>query len=362
MEQIFWHLKRMDWFLVFLVSLLFLIGCVEIFSISKNNFFDLKKQIIFFVVGFLLMIFLSFFDWRILRENSFLIFGLYILSLILLFLVLFFPETRGRKGWFEIGFFSFDPAQIAKISLLILLSKYFSTRHKELYDLKHIFISGFFVFLPALLIFKQPDFGFFSLVLFLWISILIFSGIKIRHFVLIVLIFALLFSFSWQKILKPYQKERLLSFLKIKAEDPLKVGWSQRQAKIAIASGGLFGKGIKQGFQTQSGFLPESKTDFIFSAIAEEMGFLGVFALLLLYFLLFWHIFRFSLSLESNFARLFTQGFLATLFFEFFLHVATNLSLIPVIGFYLPFVSYGGSAILANFICIGILQSFKTKS
>jgi rod shape determining protein RodA len=362
MEQIFWHLKRMDWYLVFLISLLFLIGCVEIFSISKNNFFDLKKQIIFFAVGFFLMILVSFFDWRILRENSFLILGLYVLSLILLFLVLFFPETRGRKGWFEIGFFSFDPAQITKISLLILLSKYFSTRHKELYNLKHIFISGFFVILPALLIFKQPDFGFFSLILFLWISILIFSGIKIRHFILIVLIFVILFSFFWEKILKPYQKERLLSFLKIKSEDPLKVDWSQRQAKIAIASGGLFGKGIKQGFNTQSGFLSEAKTDFIFSAIIEEMGFLGISVLLLLYFLLFWHLFKFSFSLESNFAKLFCQGFLAILFFEFFLHVATNLSLIPVIGFYLPFVSYGGSAILANFICVGIFQSFKVRS
>jgi rod shape determining protein RodA len=362
MEQIFWHLKRMDWYLVFLISLLFLIGCVEIFSISKNNFFYLKKKIIFFAVGFFLMILVSFFDWRILRENSFLILGLYVLSLILLFLVLFFPETRGRKGWFEIGFFSFDPAQITKISLLILLSKYFSTRHKELYNLKHIFISGFFVILPALLIFKQPDFGFFSLILFLWISILIFSGIKIRHFILIVLIFVILFSFFWEKILKPYQKERLLSFLKIKSEDPLKVDWSQRQAKIAIASGGLFGKGIKQGFNTQSGFLSEAKTDFIFSAIIEEMGFLGISVLLLLYFLLFWHLFKFSFSLESNFAKLFCQGFLAILFLEFFLHVATNLSLIPVIGFYLPFVSYGGSAILANFICVGILQSFKVRS
>jgi rod shape determining protein RodA len=361
MEQIFWHLKRMDWFLVFLIFLLFLMGCVEIFSISKDNLFDLKKQIIFFAFGFLLMVLLSFFDWRVLRENSFLIFGLYVLSLILLFLVLFFPETRGRKGWFEIGFFSFDPAQIVKISLLILLSKYFSKRHKELYDLKHIFISGFFVFLPAFLIFKQPDFGFFSLILFLWISILIFSGIKIRHFILIALIFVLLFCFFWQKILKPYQKERLLSFLKIKSENPLKVGWSQRQAKIAIASGGILGKGIKQGFQTQSGFLPEAKTDFIFSAIAEEMGFLGISFLLILYFLLFWHLFRFSLSLESNFEKLFSQGFLAILFFEFFLHIATNLSLIPVIGFYLPFVSYGGSAIFANFICLGILQSFKAR-
>jgi len=323
---------------------------------------DLKKQILFFILGFLLMIFLSFFDWRILRENSFLILGLYFLSIILLSLVLLFPEIRGRKGWFEIGFFSFDPAQIAKISLLILLSKYFSLRHKELYNLKHIFISGFFVFLPAILIFKQPDFGFFSLILFLWISILIFSGIKIRHFVLIILIFTLLIAFSWEKILKPYQKERLLSFLKIKSEDPLKVGWSQRQAKIAIASGGFFGKGIKQGFQTQSGFLSEAKTDFIFSAIAEEMGFLAIAFLLFLYLILFWHLFKFSLSLESNFARLFSQGFLAILFFEFFLHVATNLSLIPVVGFYLPFVSYGGSAILANFVCIGILQSFKAHA
>jgi rod shape determining protein RodA len=360
MKNIFFHLKKLEKSLLLIPILISLFGLIEIWSASRDNFLNFKKQFFFLILGVFLMILISFFDWRILKENSLLILGLYFLSVFLLILALFFgPTIRGVKGWFKIGPFSFEPIELTKFSLLVLFSRYFSLRHIELYSIKHILISAFYVFLPAIFVFLQPDFGSFLILISLWVFILIFSGIKLRHFLLLILIGILIFTFSFEKILKPYQKERILTFLKLRISDPLTISWSQNQAKIAIGSGGIFGKGIGKGSQTQLGFLPEPQTDFIFSVICEETGFLGAFFLFFLYSLLFFKILKMSFSSISNFEKLFSGGFLAILFSQIFLHLGSNLSLLPVVGIPLPFVSYGGSNLLLNFLILGILQSIK---
>jgi len=360
MKNVFFHLKKIDKCLLLIPILISLFGLIEIWSASKGNFLNFKKQIFFLILGVILMILISFFDWRILKENSFLILGLYFFSIFLLVLVLFLgPTIRGVRGWLKIGSLSFEPIELTKFSLLLLFSRYFSLRHIELYSIKHILISAFYIFIPALLVFLQPDFGSFLILIFLWVFILFFSGIKLRHFLILVLIGLLIFTFSFEKILKPYQKERILTFFKLKISDPLTTSWSQNQAKIAIGSGGFFGKGINKGSQTQLGFLPEPQTDFIFSVICEEMGFLGAFILFFLYSFLFLIILRMSFSSISNFEKLFSGGFLAILFSQIFLHLGSNLSLLPVVGIPLPFVSYGGSNLIVNFLILGILQSIK---
>jgi len=169
----------------------------------------------------------------------------------------------------------------------------------------------------------------------------------------------LIFLIGWKTFLKEYQKERILSFLFPHLTDPLKVGWSQNQAKIAIGSGGIFGKGIKKGSQVQLEFLPEPQTDFIFSAIAEEMGFIGISILFFLFSILIWRIFKISLSAKSNFARIFSSGYAFLLVSQVFIHVGTNVGILPIVGIPLPFISYGGSSLLANFIGLGIIQSIK---
>ncbi len=363
MKKIFLHFKKIDIFLFLVPILLTLFGILEIWSTSKGDFLNLKKQIFFLIIGVFLMVFISFFDWRILRENPFLILAIYFISFfLLLFLLLFGPKIRGIKAWFKLGPFSFEPIELAKISLLILFSRYFSRYHVEMYSLKHILISALYLFPQAILVFLQPDFGSFLILLSLWISILFFSGIKLRHFFLLILIFSLIFIFSFEKILKPYQKERILTFFRIKIPDPLKTGWSQKQATIAIGSGGLLGKGIKKGSQTQLGFLPEPQTDFIFSAICEETGFLGILILFSLYSILFWRILKIGFLAGSNFEKLFSGGFLALLFSQMFFHICSNLAILPVIGISLPFVSYGGSNLISNFILLGVLQSIKTHA
>jgi rod shape determining protein RodA len=306
------------------------------------------------------MIILSFFNWRILRENSYLILGLYFLCFLALAGLFFIaPEIRGIRAWYKIGFISLDPIEFTKIVLVILLAKYFSMRHIEMYRIRHILLSGFYVFLPAALIFRQPDLGSVFILIIIWIGILIISGIKLRHFLVLVIIFLSLAVLSWFFLLKDYQRERVISFIEPQFE-PLGAGWSQNQAKIAIGSGGIFGEGFGKGSQTQYGFLPESQTDFTFAAIAEEFGLLGIAVLFILLVILIWRIMRIALLASSNFPRLFASGFILILISQIFIHIGMNLGILPIIGIPLPLISYGGSNLITTFIALGILQSIRT--
>jgi len=330
-------------------------------SIGKGDFLNFKKQIIFFGGGFFLMLTLSFFDWRELRENPYLILIFYFLCLFgLVGLFFLAPEIRGVKSWYKLGPVSLDPIEFTKIILIILLAKYFSMRHIEMYRVRHILLSGAYILLPAILIFLQPDLGSVLILIALWIGVLIISGIKLRHFLILVLCGLLILILSWSFLLKDYQKERVLSFL-TPGIDPLGVSWSQNQAKIAIGSGGVFGQGIGQGSQTQYGFLPEPQTDFIFAAIAEETGLIGISVLLFLFSILIWRVIKIAISSQTNFPRLFAAGFSVLLISQIFIHIGMNLGMVPVIGISLPLISYGGSSLITILIALGLIQNIKTN-
>ena len=357
------HLKKLDWILITAALFLVGLGLISIYSssITSGDFLNFKKQIIFLVIGFTLMILISFFDWRVLKEDPYLILFSYFFCLILLGGLFFFvSKIRGVKSWYTIGPISLDPIEFTKIILIILLAKYFSTRHVEMYRINHILISGVYLLVPSLLIFFQPNLGSVLILISIWIGILIVSGIKLRHFLILILVFLLIFVFGWKTLLKDYQRERILTFIQPQISDPLKIGWSQRQAKIAIGVGGIFGQGIGEGSQTQYGFLSEPKTDFIFSAVAEETGLVGVGILLLLFSILLWRIFKIAIESQSNFAYLFASGMAFLFISQIFIHIGMNIGILPIIGISLPFVSYGGSSLVANFIGLGILQSIKT--
>jgi len=353
--------KNLDWVLIISAFLLVSIGLISIYSssLNKGNFLNFKKQIVFSVISIFLLIFFSFFDWRIFKENPYLILILYFLCLFFLAGLFFFaPEIRGTKSWYKLGPISIDPIEFTKIILIILLAKYFSKRHIEMYRISHILISGIYFLIPAILIFFQPNLGSVLILAILWLGILIISGIKVRHFFLLFFIFLLILALGWQFFLKDYQKQRLISFFQPKFE-PKGIGWSQIQAKIAIGVGGISGQGLFKGPQTQLGFLPEPQTDFIFSAIAEEMGLMGVLILFFLFSILIWRILKTALAAQSNFPRLFASGFAILLLTEIFIHIGMNLGILPIIGISLPLVSYGGSSLITTFIGLGILQSFR---
>ncbi len=356
------HFKKLDWNLIISVVLIVFFGLGAIYStcIAKEDFSNLTKQIVFFVIGFVLMLLISLFDYRILKNNSYLILILYFVCLLLLAGLHFFaPDIRGTRGWYKIGGFSLDPIEPTKIILLILLAKYFSMRHVEMYKFKHIIFSGIYILFPTLLIFIKPDLGGVMVLVLMWMGVLIISGIKLRHSIVLFLIFALLASFSWLFLLKDYQKDRVISF--VSPYDPLGGSWSQNQTKIAIGSGMIFGQGLGNGSQVQYGFLPEPHTDFIFSVIAEEWGIVGVIVLFLLYLNVVWRILKITTDYQSNFTRIFSAGFAIILICQFIINIGMNIGILPVVGIYLPFVSYGGSGLMANFISLGIVQSIKSR-
>jgi len=328
--------------------------------LGKGDFFNFQKQLIFFGIGFFLMLFFSFFDWRILRDTPFLILILYFCCLLALIGLFFFAtEIRGIKAWYRLGPVSIDPIEPTKIILIILLAKYFSMRHVEMYRIQHILLSGLYILIPSVLIFYHPDLGSILILIALWIGILIISGIKLRHFLILALIGLLIFILSWQIFLKDYQKQRIVSFLQPQLE-PLGIGWSQNQSQIAIGSGGIFGQGFGKGAQTQYGFLPEPQTDFTFAAIAEEFGLIGVIILLALFSLLLYRIVKIAQSAQNNFARFFASGFAFIILTQVFIHIGMNIGILPIIGIPLPLISYGGSSLISFFIGLGILESIKT--
>ena len=360
--EILRHLKKLDWILIAIAAALVAFGLLLIHSCSQSSgdFLNFQKQIVFFGIGISLMFLISFFDYRGFKNNPYLILAAYFFCLLALAGLLFFgPEIRGVKGWYKVGPVSIDPIEFTKLVLIILLAKYFSMRHVEMYRVRHILLSGFYVALPAFLIFFQPDMGSVMVLVFLWIGVLLISGIKLRHFLALTLCGLLVFAASWIFLLKDYQKERVVSFVQPQFE-PLGIGWSQTQAKIAIGNGGLFGQGIGKGSQTQYGFLSEPQTDFIFSAIAEETGLVGVSVLLTLFLLFMWRIFKIASRVQSNFPRLFISGFAVLLAAQIFINIGMNLGLLPIIGIPLPFVSYGGCGMIMFFVALGILQNIKT--
>lgn len=355
------HFKKLDWMLIASVIMLSLIGSLSIYSSSlrEGDFSIFNKQVIFLIIGIILMFVLSFLDWKGLRENPYFILFFYFLCVLALAGLFFFaPQTRGIKGWYKLGSFSFDPIGLTRIVLIILLAKYFSIRHIEMYRISHIALSGIYIFFPTALIFLQPDFGSALILIALWVGILVVSGIKLRHFLVLAFCGLLIVILSWSFLLKDYQKERIISFAMPQIE-PLGMNWSQNQAKIAIGSGGIFGQGFGKGSQTQYGFLSEPHTDFIFAAIAEEFGLIGVFIIFCLFLVLIWRIIKVAILAQSNFPRLFALGLAIIIVFQAFIHIGMNIGILPVIGLSFPLVSYGGSELIAFYIGLGILQSIK---
>jgi rod shape determining protein RodA len=357
------HFKKLDWPMAAAAVLLAGAGLVSLYSTSlrSGNFGNFTKQAAFLGVGFCLTLALSFFDWRIFRESSAVILILYFISLAALVGLFFFGSfNRGVRTWYDLGPITFDPIELLKPVLVVLLAKYFSSRHIAMYQIRHTLLSGFYVALPAVLIFLQPNLGPCLVIFSLWIGMLIISGIKMRHLLLLFLCFLVISAAGWMFFLKAYQKERIMSFFV--PYDPLGVSWSQTQSKIAVGTGGLLGKGMGHGSQTQYGFLSEPQTDFIFAAISEEFGLLGIVIIMALMLLLVARVTRAALRARDNFSRLFAAGFAVLLVAEAIIHIGVNIGFLPIIGLPLPLVSYGGSNLIATFAVLGLIQGIVVAS
>ena len=357
-------LKNYDWILFFSVILLLLIGLAEIYSIAlSKNSLDLdffKKQLLFVVIGILGLFVLSFFDYHNLRSfgNYF-----YLLGAILLIGVFFFGKTvRGTTGWYDFGGLSMQPVEFVKFLLIISLARYFSNNSVRVNPLKHLVISGTGSFVLIFLVLKQPDFGSALLLFSIWGSLVIFAGFKMRYILFLVLIVFMTFLSGWMFFFQDYQKQRIMTFLRPVQNDTLGEGYNITQAIIAVGSGGIFGRGIGFGSQSQLKFLPEAQNDFIFAAIAEELGFFGVCLLLSFFGTFFYRLIRAVKIAKNDFGIYFILGVLSLILIEMFVNIGMNIGLLPVVGISLPFVSYGGSAIVSTLMMVGVIESIIVQS
>jgi rod shape determining protein RodA len=274
----------------------------------------------------------------------------------LLFLFILGQVSNGAQSWFNFGGIFLQPVDMMKLVLILVLAKYFSRRHVEIKNFKHIFISGFYALIPFILVFLQPDFGSAMVIFFIWFGMVLVSGISKKHLLLVFGGAILTFIVLWTSVFAPYQKERISNFFNPLA-DVRGSGYNVFQSTIAVGSGQIMGKGIGFGTQSRLKFLPEPQTDFIFAAFSEEWGFIGSVILLILFILLIWRILYFASFGASNFETLFALGVAIYFITHILINVGMNLGIMPVTGIPLPFMSYGGSHLLTEFAALGILVS-----
>lgn len=352
-------LRRHDWVLNGVILLIAAASLVTVASVGRAL---LPLQLAWFIGGFLIVAALSSVDARPFMSYRWIIFGIYLVSLLLLALTLFVaPEVRGVRAWIPLGPLRFQTSEFAKIVLLMLLAYFFARRHVSIAHPGFILASFVYLLLPAALVFLQPDWGSALVFVGLWVGFLLLSGIRVRHLAVGAAALALLALISWQFLLAPYQRARIVGFLE-PSYDPLGVNYSVIQAKIAIGSAGWWGKGFGQGTQAQLGFLTEPATDFALAAFIEEWGIVSGFILLLAFAVLLVRIVRIGWRARDNFGRFVCLGAALVFAIEFFLNAGSNVGLVPVVGVTFPLLSYGGSSLLTKFVLLGIIQGIHARS
>ena len=340
--------------------LLTLLGLATMYSYQGDNAY-FNRQILWIGVALLAFFAALLPDYRFFRTGN-TTFFFYVGIVLALILVLFIGEiTLGAQSRFDLGFFSLQPADPAKLILIIVLAKYFSKRHELIGDFKHIIVSGLYAFVIFGLVFIQPDFGSGIILFFIWFGMILTAGIKLRHLLFVFLLGAITFGGMWQFAFQDYQKERIMTFL-----DPLAdiqgAGYNAYQSTVAVGSGELFGKGIGYGTQSKQLFLPEYETDFIFAAFAEEWGLFGVFLLFCGFGVVVWRLLVHAILGASNFETLFATGVVILLVSHFFVHIGMNIGLLPVTGTTVPFLSYGGSHLVTEYVAISMVFAMRRYS
>ena len=346
-----------DFTLLFLILLLGAISLFAMYSSERGSFsYYTQGQLYRFSIFFLFFIIISFFNINYIYKSAYVF---YLIILILLFAVDSFGVTAsGSKRWINLFFINLQPSELMKVSLIVFLARYYyKIPSQNINNIKHIFIPFLSFMIPVFLVILQPDLGTAILIAITGLIVIWLTGFRIKYFLYSSLFFICLIPVGIS-FLKPYQKSRILTFLNPE-RDPLGAGYQIIQSKIAVGSGGIFGKGFLQGSQSYLDYLPEKHTDFIFTLFSEEFGFVGSLVLLIIYALIIYRIYKIGSESRNNFAKLFCFGFSAA----FFVYVAVNMSmvlgLLPIVGAPLPIMSYGGSSMLSIMIGLGIVMSCR---
>src|SRR3989344_1705762 len=347
--------RKFDWVLIGTVLVILGLGLITFWNIGADGARIAQRQMIFIVLGLAVMFVFSFFDYRVFKNYSRPALILYFVALALLSFALATHEIRGASSWLVFFGFRFEPAEFAKLALLILLAKYFSQKHVEIYNAKHIIMSGIYVGIPVILTLLQPDLGSVIVYLLLWVAMLLASGIKRRHLLAILMIGAVCASLGWFFALKPYQKARIVSFVNPYL-DPRGTGYNTIQSRVT------FGSGQWTGRRDLPVLVPEPYTDFTFAAFAQKFGFVGVVIFLALFAWFFLRVGKIASRAPNNFAKLFGIGYLAIIGAHIMINGGMNVGILPITGIPFPFLSHGGSHLATIMAGLGIIQSIRIRS
>lgn len=359
-DKFFKKIKYFDWPLFLSIIILFGLGILGIFSLTKTpqQLFSrlFINQLIYFLLGLIIFFIVSFQDYSLYKRlpNFFYFLSIFLLIFSFLWAKIFhLPIAR----WIVLGGFQFQPSEFVKVLLLFFLAWYFSEKSFSQKDIRTFIFSFFLVLVPFILTAVQPDLGTALTFWVIWGVMILFSSVNKKYLLFSFLGFLIFLPFGWN-LLKDYQKNRILVFLDPN-RDPLGTGYHVLQSIIAIGSGGFWGKGIGQGIQSQLQFLPTPYTDFIFAALAEELGFVGVVFLLGTFFVLFFRILQIIKKSKDLFGRFLGLGILGILLFQMFVNIGMNMGIMPVTGIPLPLISYGGSALITTLWLLGVVESIS---
>jgi rod shape determining protein RodA len=355
--------QNFDWLLLALVLLIVAMGIVNLYSAGYNRTPEgatpvYIKQMYWLGLGLGVMFFTLLYDYRHYEKIAY---PLYLLSLILLIGVMVAGKmVSGSRRWLALGPFTFQPSELAKLAIILVLARYFHKRpHLSSLTLKDLLVPLAIAMIPVLIIIKQPDLGSGLLVLMVAGAIILFVGVHWRTLMICLLAMVLAAPAAWP-FLKDYQKQRILTFLDPE-KDPLGAGYHIIQSKIAVGSGQFWGKGFLQGTQSQLYFLPEQHTDFVFSVFAEEWGFVGSALLLLFYTgLILWGL-QIARTCKDRFGQFLAVGVTALVFWQVFINLCMVTGLMPVVGIPLPLLSYGGSSLITTMLALGILLNIRMR-
>ena len=352
--------KNVEWWILILSILLCVIGCVALYSTTQSdNFGDLKKQLIWIGISLFIMIAVTFIDYRILVKISPILYGL---SIILLIVVLFTKSINGASSWFNIGAFSLQPAEFAKVAVILFLA-YVVTRvqvtgKEEINRIIKLLTIISVVALPVVLIILQPDFGTAAAYIVALIMVLFVAGIDKKYIIIASILLVIGIPLIYQFILPDHAKSRIDVFLNPES-DPKGSGYNIIQSKLAIGAGELTGIGLLNGNQTQLGYLSPKTTDFIFSAIGEEMGFIVAGTVIIAYVFLITKSLYIAKTARDDSGAYIAAGISGVLLFHMTENIGMTMGLLPITGVPLLFVSYGGSSLVTSFICIGLLLNIS---
>ncbi len=356
----FW--KNLDLILLAVTLLLALIGILVLYSITFKAVdvaspVDARNQIIFVVLGVIGLLVAASIDYHLWSKLSLWFYGAMMLSLVAVLIIS--KPVLGATRWIDLGFFQFQPSELAKLVIIIVLAKFFSDHYDQLENPKFLILSFIYTLIPVGLVLAQPDLGTGLVLLVIWLAMVMVSRVRKAHITIMILLGLVMMPLA-VPLLKPYQRDRLLTFFSPTA-DPLGIGYNVVQSTIAVGSGQLSGRGLASGSQSQLNFLPSQHTDFIFAVLTEKLGFVGGVILLALFALLLARGLLVAYRARDRFGMFLAVGVVAMFLFHIFINVGMNMGIMPVTGIPLPFISYGGTNLLIGMVAIGLLESIVVR-